>query len=281
MNKFILSFVTASLLSVTCMAQDIKLSLPDKLNDTSLMQALNMRRSTKEFISKEIDEKTLSSLLWAAYGVNRASGERTIPTAMNKKDLDIYIANKNGIYLYDADNHQIKVISNNNILPLFQTQEYMKNVPMVLIYVGSNEDYAAMHAGSAYQNVSLFAAAHEMGSVVRGYFDKQQVQTALSLAPNQRVIISQAVGYPVLEDDEQAEVVGHEEPVIENAPVSSLEVAAKNAPVPSLEVAAENEPVPSQDAVEPVPAVGANIQPPVANSIEDVKLNEELEKKTE
>ena len=57
------------------------------------------------------------------------------------------------------------------------------------------EDYAVMHAGSAYQNVDLYAATNNLGSVVRAFFDKQEVAKALNLKENQQVIVSQAIGY--------------------------------------------------------------------------------------
>jgi len=154
-----------------------------------------MRKSSKAYINKEIDAVTLGTILWAAYGLNRSTGERTIPTAMNQKDLSVYVTKKDGTYKYDANYHQLIPVSKEDLRPLFNTQEYMTNVPVVLIYTGSKEDYASMHAGSAYQNVGLFAAANEMGSVVRGYFDKEAVHKALNLPVEERVIISQAVGY--------------------------------------------------------------------------------------
>ena len=130
------------------------------------------------------------------YGVNRSGGLRTIPTAMNQKDLEIYVAKADGIWQYNAISHTLKQIGTDNILPLFQTQDYMKNVPLVLIYTGSkDEDYPAMHAGSAYQNVGLYAASRGLGAVVRGYFDKEAVAKALNLPNSEAVIISQAIGW--------------------------------------------------------------------------------------
>lgn len=176
-------------------SNEIKLPAPDKSNKTTLMQALSERQSDKDFINKKINDKTLSTLLWSAYGVNRDNGKRTIPTALGKNDLQIYIADNRGTWLYDAENNTLLSIGDIDIRPHFQTQDYMKNVPVVLIYVGSYEDYASMHAGSAYQNVELFVVANQMASVVRGHFNKEDVQKALNLPYDKRVIISQAIGY--------------------------------------------------------------------------------------
>ena len=195
MIKPIIALFVGCLMSQIVFAEDIYLPEPNKTGKTTLMQALEDRHSDRTFADKPVDERTLSTILWAAYGVNRSDGKRTIPTALDKKDLNIYVFNCEGIWLYDATNNLLKQVSDQNKLNLFQTQDYMATVSTILVYTGSTEDYAVMHAGSAYQNVNLFAAANNMASIVRGYFDKAQVAEALSLPEDQRVIISQAIGY--------------------------------------------------------------------------------------
>ncbi|MBR6412090.1 MAG: nitroreductase family protein [Alphaproteobacteria bacterium] len=195
MFKKIFCFVLLSFVARGVLAEDIHLPEPNKTGKVTLMQALEDRHSDREFVERDVDELTLATLLWAAYGVNREDGKRTIQTAMDKKDLAVYVFNKDGIWLYDADNNLLKQISDQNQLSLFQKQDYMQAVPVVLVYTGSTADYAAMHAGSAYQNVELFAAANGMASIVRGFFDQEKVAEALKLPEGQRVIISQAIGW--------------------------------------------------------------------------------------
>ena len=190
-----ISFMLLGLITTSVMAADIQLPIPDKTSATTLIQALENRHSDHEFSNKEIDNQTLSTILWAAYGVNRTDGKRTIPTAMNKKDLNVYVFNKEGIWLYDAISNTLKQQSNENHLDLFQLQDYMKPVSTVLVYTGSTEDYAIMHAGSAYQNVELYAAANNMASIVRGFYNRGKIPELLKLPEGQRVIISQAIGW--------------------------------------------------------------------------------------
>ena len=184
-----------SFMATSALAADIKLPAPDKTNTTTLIQALEQRHSDREFSDKAIDNQTLSSILWAAYGVNRTDGKRTIPTALDKKDLNVYVFNSNGIWLYDANENSLKKQSSENKLDLFHLQDYMNAVSTVLVYTGSAENYAIMHAGAAYQNVELYAAATNMASIVRDYFDHEKVAQALNLPAGQRVIISQAIGW--------------------------------------------------------------------------------------
>ena len=64
----------ATLMATSVMAADIKLPEPDKSNTTTLIQALEKRHSDREFSNKPMDNKTLSTILWVAYGVNRPDG---------------------------------------------------------------------------------------------------------------------------------------------------------------------------------------------------------------
>ena len=196
MKKFILGVLVAMITVNSAQALDKQLPQPDKNGGMPLMEALQQRRSGKFFVNKDINDKTLSNILWAAYGTNDNEGRRTIPTAMNQKELEIYAADKNGVWLYDADNNSLQQISAENILKAFSSQEYMETAPLVLIYTGDKEsNYVEMHAGSAYQNVGLYAASAGLNAVVRGYFDKEQVAKLIKLPENKKVIITQAIGW--------------------------------------------------------------------------------------
>lgn len=193
-KKMMLGLATA-MTGMQVMAGDIALPKPQLTGEVSLMQALQQRHSDRSFSEKALDNQTLSNLLWVAYGVNRPDGRRTIPTALNEKDLNIYVVKADGIFLYEADNNLLKQVSDKNALNLFQAQDYMRAVPVVFVYTGNSADYSVMHAGAAYQNVGLYTATNGLGSIVRGYFDKQEVAKALGLSATQRVIISQAIGW--------------------------------------------------------------------------------------
>ena len=136
----------------------------------------------------------LSEILWVAFGISH-DGKRTIPTAMNQQNLKVYVVRNDGAWLYDAAENSLTQVTAENLQPLFATQDFMKDVPVNLVYVGSDEKYSPMHAGSAYQNVGLYAASKGMHSVVRGYFDNDRVTKALNLENGERAIVSQAIGW--------------------------------------------------------------------------------------
>lgn len=175
-----------------------KLPAPDTTGGKPLMQALNERQSLKDFSSAALPDKVLGEILWAAWGVNRSDGKHTIPTSMNKQDLTVYVLLADGAWKYNPSDHSLELVTAKDIRPLLNTQEYVKDAPLQLVYAGERSDSknALMHAGSAYQNVGLYAASAGLHNVVRGYFDAPTVAEALNLPAAQEVLISQAVGLP-------------------------------------------------------------------------------------
>jgi nitroreductase len=104
-----------ALLWIGLPAQDlktIKLNPPDLKRGLPVMQALSMRASVRDWSPREISLQDLSDLLWAANGINRPeSKKRTAASAMNAQDVDIYVFNKDGVYLYDAAAHALTPVA--------------------------------------------------------------------------------------------------------------------------------------------------------------------------
>jgi hypothetical protein len=73
----------------------------------SVAAALEQRRTTREISTTPLSLQQLSNLLWAAFGVNRQTGPfgppgRTAGSASNSQEMDLYVAMREGVYLYDA-----------------------------------------------------------------------------------------------------------------------------------------------------------------------------------
>lgn len=189
-------------------SKDIQLLSPQTEGGRPLMQALKERHSLREFSNEKLPLQVLSNLLWAADGVNRPdSGKRTAPSAMNSQNIDIYVAMEEGLYLYSPSTHTLKIILAEDVRAATGRQEFVKNVPVNLIYVadfskisrGTDEDknfYSAAHAGFIGQNVYLFCASEGLATVVRGMADREALAKVLKLRTDQKVIFAQSVGYP-------------------------------------------------------------------------------------
>ncbi len=186
--------------SFSAAAETVSKSLPqpDIKGGSPLMQTLNNRRSTKVFSSKAIDNQTLSDILWAAWGINRKDGKRTVPTAMNTQNMRVYAIMEDGAWLYDANKNKLNQVDKEDLRPLLAQQPYAENAPLFLLYTSNGSGEAvtsAMHAGSMYQNVGLVSASKGLNNVVRGYFDKAGIAKALNINEAD-IIISQVVGWP-------------------------------------------------------------------------------------
>lgn len=183
-------------------AQTIKLPAPVKTGGKPLMEVLNERKSTKEnYINKDLDLQTMSDMLWAAYGFNRAD-KRTVPSAGNSQEYTIYVLLNNGAYMYDPVVNELKEVAKGSFKNLLanKQQPYVNDVPVHLVYVGDldkskgGKDGMLMDVGYISQNVYLYAASKGLGTVARASFDRKNLGPALKLAPNQTVVLVQAIG---------------------------------------------------------------------------------------
>ncbi len=176
---------------------------PDKTGGKPLMQCLTERKSSRDFLpGKTLDAQTLSDLLYAAYGMNRPEqGRHTVPTAMNRQDVAIFVLLPDGVFRYDAAKHGLVEISTaderNNAGG--NPGMFAKSAAVVVFVSDSkkidNERYAAFHAGCASQNISLFCASAGLGTVVVGSYNDNALRKILKLNDAERIQMTQAVGF--------------------------------------------------------------------------------------
>ena len=107
---FVLMFFVAAPVAAEA-AKSIQLPAPQMTGGKPLMEALKARCTQREFSSDSLPPQELSNLLWAACGINRPEkGLRTAPTAMNKQEIDVYVALARGLYLYDAKANALNLV---------------------------------------------------------------------------------------------------------------------------------------------------------------------------
>jgi SagB-type dehydrogenase family enzyme len=185
----------------------IKLPPPRQVGGKPLYEALNDRKSARDFRPEEPTLQTLSNLLWAASGINRPDGHRTAPSARNWQEIDIYVALARGLYLFDARINVLHQILGQDIRAATGLQDYVGAAPVNLVYVADlarmdaadrteQRFYSAIDAGFVSQNVYLFCASEGLATVVRGLLDRRTLAQLMQLRPTQRVIVAQTVGYP-------------------------------------------------------------------------------------
>ncbi|MEX0980737.1 MAG: SagB/ThcOx family dehydrogenase [Bacteroidales bacterium] len=187
--------------------ETIQLPAVQKTGGMSLMEAMQNRQSQRSYSNKDLTDQQLSNLLWAAYGINRPNGYRTVPSARTYHEFDIYIIKPEGWYLYNAEDHAMLKMGNEDLREYAGKQDFVKDAPVNLVFVAdfermTNADdafrkfYSATDVGYISQNVYLYCASEGLATIVRGQIDKTKAKEVLKLQPDQHVILAQTVGYP-------------------------------------------------------------------------------------
>jgi len=187
-------------------ATSILLPPPEKHGGLPLMEALAIRRSSRDFSPNPLPAQLLSNLLWAADGINRKDGGRTAPSALNAQEIDVFLALPSGAYRYDAAVNELHLVAASDLRRITGYQDFVDEAPLDLVYVadytrmnlvpaGQRESYASVAAGAIAQNVYLFAASNCLATVIRAWVDRAAIADALGLTHDQQVLLSQTVGY--------------------------------------------------------------------------------------
>ena len=172
-----------------------------------LTAALKLRRSTREFADRPLPVQLLSDLLWAAFGVNRPSGDRTAPYWRHIMVIDVYVVTAEGVWLYEPRAHALLPHLQGDLRALTGQQDFVGTAPLNLVYVAHGERmvdvspadrrlFASVDTGFIGQNVYLFCASEGLATVFRGAVDLPRLGRALHLPEQQFVTFAQTVGYP-------------------------------------------------------------------------------------
>ncbi len=189
-------------------SKDIKLADPQSSLGMDLITALENRKSARDFSDKIISLKDLSTILWAADGVNRKDGKRTAPSAFGIYYINIYVASSEGTYLYDPQNKTLKFISDAGIKNRIGSQGDIPKASHVLIltaklnmmpiYVNkeSGKAMANATAGCIAENVYLAADALGIGTRIVASMNIKGITDELKLGSDEIPLYIMPLGYP-------------------------------------------------------------------------------------
>ena len=210
MKKYMLS-IAAILPSLFLVAQElttIQLNPPGLNHGLTVLKALSVRASAREFSDRKLSLQDLSDLLWAANGINRPeSGGRTAPSSHNSQDIDLYVFLPEGVFLYDAKSQLLAPLLAGDHRKLSGTQDYVGTAPVSLLLVSDIARFttgdeagkltsAAFDAGIVSQNISVFCASAGLATVPRASVDVAKVKSLLNLKASQYIMLNHPVGYP-------------------------------------------------------------------------------------
>lgn len=167
--------------------------LPQPLDDTgtSLVQAIENRRSVRSYSGGSITLPELSRILHSAQGITSGTGYRAAPSAGATYPLTLYIISENvdglqdGIYCYTPDGHFLSQVKEGEFLhdlagaALGQSCITEASAALVItadysittdVYGERGRMYVHMEAGHVSENVYLQCAAMDLCTVAIGAF---------------------------------------------------------------------------------------------------------------
>lgn len=187
--------------------QSITLNKPSSDRGMSVIKALAERYSAREFDSKPLTLQDMSDLLWAANGVNRQeSGKRTAPSAINAQDIDVYLFDNNGVYLYNAQKHTLELVILGDNRKVISNQDKDPYPSVILLLVSDlsrfrrgedsvKAEWGAMDASFVAQNVLLFCTSVGMEARPRAIMNKDKIIETLKLNSTQIPMLNIPVSY--------------------------------------------------------------------------------------
>jgi hypothetical protein len=120
-------------------ATPMQLPAPRAQGGKPLIEALKLRRSTREYADRALPPQVLSDLLWAAFGINRPSGDRTAPYWRHIMVIDVYAAIADGLWFYEPKDHSLQRRSSADIRAATGLQDFVATAPLNLVYVAHGE----------------------------------------------------------------------------------------------------------------------------------------------
>jgi SagB-type dehydrogenase family enzyme len=195
--------------------ETIQLPEPEYAGSISIEEALLKRRSVRSYKDGPLTIAEVSQLLWAAQGITDRGGLRTAPSAGALYPLELYIAAgrvtglPEGVYKYKPHDHKltrvVKGDKRNELCNAALGQSPVKTAPAVIVFAAVYErttlkygdrgvQYVHIETGHAAQNVSLQAAALNLGTVAIGAFHDDLVRKVMNMADRERPLYIMPVG---------------------------------------------------------------------------------------
>ena len=210
-NILTIACVAMIMAATSCKAQDTShLPKPSLDNKVTLMQALQNRHSTREYADKQIPDDVLSTVLWAACGINRASeGRITAPSAINAQDIQVYVVRQDGAYLYQPKDNSLQKVSSKDLrTAVAGRQSFAASAPVSLVLVSDHNKFpqqmpyeaktrmGVVDAGYVSENICLACSALGLNTVPRMTMDTETLKKQLGLGDNYDFVLNSQIGYP-------------------------------------------------------------------------------------
>lgn len=181
----------------------IKLPPHQSSGALSVEEALEKRRSRRNYRDAPLMLEDVAQILWAAQGItHKLGGLRTAPSAGALYPLEIYLISGDvegleaGVYHYQPDVHELTLHKDGDLrgkltwAVLFQN--WIQSAPATVVisavyqrtekkYKERAERYVHIEVGNVSQNIYLQATSRNLATVFVGAFGDRNVQKVLGL----------------------------------------------------------------------------------------------------
>jgi len=193
----------------------VKLPEPQLSSKVPIEKAIRMRRSVRAYESDPLTVSEVSQLLWAAQGITGTGGFRTAPSAGALYPLEVYLVAgmvdnlPAGIYKYNPRGHELVRVAKGDkrdeLSAAALRQTWVGDGAVVIVFSAVYERttqkygkrgirYAHIETGHAAQNVYLQAVSLNLGTVMVGAFDDNDVKRILHMNPKEQPLAIMPVG---------------------------------------------------------------------------------------
>jgi hypothetical protein len=169
--------------------------------------AFRLRRTTREISAKPVSTQLLSSVLFAACGVNRARGPFgargiTAASASNSQEVDVYVLLEEGAYRFDARKHALEEVAREDVRLLAYTPGQpliSPDAPVQLVFVVDLDKLEHTQGfeepGLHDREVQKSYYFVDTGLIAGNVYSFAALKKKLRLRKAQRALFAQTIGY--------------------------------------------------------------------------------------
>ncbi len=198
------------------MGETVELPSPQK-SDVSIEDAIEGRRSRRQYSEESLSLKEVSQLCWAAQGITTdpITGFRAAPSAGALYPIEVFVVSGNsdlepGVYQYSPSEHNLNRIKQEDIRESLARaavgQKEVKEAPIDIVITGvihrtsqkygsRAERYVHLEAGHVAQNIYLQCESLNLATVSIGALSDGEVRSLLSINEEHTPLYIMPVGH--------------------------------------------------------------------------------------
>jgi SagB-type dehydrogenase family enzyme len=185
--------------------QTIVLPTPQLKGSVSLEEAIEGRRSVRDYTDEPLSLEELSQLLWAMQGITSPHGGRAAPSAGGTYPLEIFVVSgavtavPPGVYRYRPASHDLAPIVAGDVRASLQAasldQQWVGKAPLDIVVAAVYERTMERYGERGVRYV-LQAVGLGLGAVTVGAFHDEDVKALLHMTSEEEPLYVIPVGQP-------------------------------------------------------------------------------------